>query len=214
MCTHGGPWDKPKTDSEPGKRDDWPEETREKCSTRCCCSVVSDSVTPGTAARRAFVSHYFPELAQTHVHGVSDATQPAQPLSPPSPPACNLSSDSDYHKGIARSPLVCVSTRSLFPPNRHFTRFTALSLSMEIHFYTAGGPGPCPRPLAPGALAAGVRGSRRCSLSSVSGQELKTSPKPPQAGATRDHRLQPRLGGAQGKRPSLYLTTCKCASAW
>ena len=30
----------------------------------------------------------FPELAQTHVHWVSDAVQPSHPLSSPSPPAC------------------------------------------------------------------------------------------------------------------------------
>ena len=37
------------------------------------------------------VHHQFPELAQTHVHRVSDAIQPAHPLSFPSPPAFNLS---------------------------------------------------------------------------------------------------------------------------
>ena len=35
--------------------------------------------------------HQLPELAQTHVHRVSDAIQPFSPLSPPSPPALNLS---------------------------------------------------------------------------------------------------------------------------
>ena len=36
------------------------------------------------------------ELAQTHVHRVSDATQPSHPLSSPSPPAFNLS----QHQGL------------------------------------------------------------------------------------------------------------------
>ena len=36
------------------------------------------------------IHHYLPELAQTHVHRVSDAIQPSQPLSSPSP-AINLS---------------------------------------------------------------------------------------------------------------------------
>ena len=36
------------------------------------------------------IHHYFPALAQTHVHRVSDAIQPSQPLSSPSP-ALNLS---------------------------------------------------------------------------------------------------------------------------
>ena len=33
------------------------------------------------------VHHQFPELAQTHVHRVSDAIQPSHPLPSPSPPA-------------------------------------------------------------------------------------------------------------------------------
>ena len=35
--------------------------------------------------------HQIPELAQTHVHAVSDAIQPSHPLSAPSPPAFNVS---------------------------------------------------------------------------------------------------------------------------
>ena len=38
------------------------------------------------------VHHQLPELAQTHVHWVSDAIPPSHPLSPPSPPAFSLSS--------------------------------------------------------------------------------------------------------------------------
>ena len=37
------------------------------------------------------VLHHLPELAQTHVHWVGDATQPSHPLSSPSPPALNFS---------------------------------------------------------------------------------------------------------------------------
>ena len=37
------------------------------------------------------VHHQLPELAQIHVHRVSDAIQPSHPLSSPSPPAFNLS---------------------------------------------------------------------------------------------------------------------------
>ena len=40
--------------------------------------------TPWTAARFP-VHHQLPELAQTHVHWVSDAIQPSHPLSSPSP---------------------------------------------------------------------------------------------------------------------------------
>ena len=42
------------------------------------------------------VHHQHPELAQTPVHRVSDATEPPHPLSSPSPPAFNLS----QHQGL------------------------------------------------------------------------------------------------------------------
>ena len=42
------------------------------------------------------VHHQLPELAQTHVHRVSDAIQPSHPLSSTSPPAFNLS----QHQGL------------------------------------------------------------------------------------------------------------------
>ena len=45
-----------------------------------------DCSTPGFP-----VYHQLPELAQTHVHLVSDAIQPSDPLSSPSPPAFSLS---------------------------------------------------------------------------------------------------------------------------
>ena len=42
------------------------------------------------------VHHQLPELAQTHVHWVSDAIQPSHPLLSPSPPAFNPS----QHQGL------------------------------------------------------------------------------------------------------------------
>ena len=42
------------------------------------------------------VLHHPPELAQTHVHRVSDAIQPSHPLSLPFPPALNPS----HHQGL------------------------------------------------------------------------------------------------------------------
>ena len=42
------------------------------------------------------VLHHLPELAQTHVHWVSDAIQPSHPLPSPSPPAFYLS----QHQGL------------------------------------------------------------------------------------------------------------------
>ena len=42
------------------------------------------------------VHHQLPDLAQAHVHRVSDVIQPSQPLLSPSPPAVNLS----QHQGL------------------------------------------------------------------------------------------------------------------
>ena len=66
----------------------------------CCCSLAKlcptlcDFIycsTPGFP-----VLHHFLELAQTHVHWVSNAIQPSHPLSSPSPPAFHLS----QHQGL------------------------------------------------------------------------------------------------------------------
>ena len=66
---------------------------------RCCsgsksCPTLCDPMdysTPGFS-----VHHQLWELAQTHVHRVSDTIQPSHPLSSPSPPAFNLS----QHQGL------------------------------------------------------------------------------------------------------------------
>ena len=67
----------------------------QKCSVQSLSQVwlcnPMDCSTPGFS-----VHHQFPELAQTHVHQVSDAIQPSYPLSSPSPPAFNLS----QHQGL------------------------------------------------------------------------------------------------------------------
>ena len=58
------------------------------------CPTLGDPMdcsTPGYP-----VLHCLPELAQTHVHRVSDAIQPSHPPLPPSPPALNLS----QHQGL------------------------------------------------------------------------------------------------------------------
>ena len=49
------------------------------------CNPMNRS-TPGLP-----VHHQLPEFTQTHIHRVSDATQPSHPLSSPSPPAPNPS---------------------------------------------------------------------------------------------------------------------------
>ena len=60
-------------------------------------SVMSDSVTPWTAACQAspYITNQLPELIQTQVHQVSDAIQPSHSLLSPSP-AFNLS----QHQGL------------------------------------------------------------------------------------------------------------------
>ena len=50
------------------------------------------------------VLHQLPELAQTHVHWVSDAIQPSHPLSPPSAFAFNLS----QHQGLFQWVSLCI----------------------------------------------------------------------------------------------------------
>ena len=58
---------------------------------------MSDSLWPMDCSMPAFpILHHFPELAQTHVHLVSDAIQPSHPLSSLSPPAFNVS----QHQGL------------------------------------------------------------------------------------------------------------------
>ena len=66
----------------------------------CCCSVTQSCPTlcnPMDYNMPSFpVLHYFPELAQTHVHWVSDVIQLSHPLSPSFPSAFNLS----QHQGL------------------------------------------------------------------------------------------------------------------
>ena len=49
------------------------------------------------------VFHHLPELAQTHVHWVSDVIQPSHPLLSPSPPAFNLSQHQGLFKWVSPS---------------------------------------------------------------------------------------------------------------
>ena len=49
------------------------------------------------------VHHQLPEIAQTHVHRVSDAIQPSRPLSSLSPPALSLSKHQGLSQGASSS---------------------------------------------------------------------------------------------------------------
>ena len=66
------------------------------CPTLC---DPMDCSTPGFP-----VHHQLPELAQTHVHWVSDAIQPFHPLSSPSSPAFNLSQHQGLFQWVSSSP--------------------------------------------------------------------------------------------------------------
>ena len=67
----------------------------------CCCSVAQSCLTlsnpmechtpPGFP-----VLHHLLQFAQTHIHWISDTTQPSYPLSSPSPPAFDIS----QHQGL------------------------------------------------------------------------------------------------------------------
>ena len=85
----------------------------------CLCYIVSSVAqsrptlcdpmncsTPGLP-----VHHQLPELAQTHVHQVSDAIQPSHPLSSPSPPAFNLSQHWGIFQWISSSHQVAKSMK-------------------------------------------------------------------------------------------------------
>ena len=66
------------------------------------------------------VLHQLPELAQTHVHQVSDAIQPSHPLSPPSSPAFSLSQHQGIFQWVSSSHQVAnVFSFSIRPTNEY-----------------------------------------------------------------------------------------------
>ena len=94
-------------------------------------------------------------------------------------------SDSNYHEGrtLPLSPPVCLSTCTLFPPNKHFTCFTTCRLCGNSFLQSRRA-----RALSlVTGLVARIQCSHCCSLTSISGRELKSCFKPLQAKATRDH---------------------------
>ena len=67
-------------------------------------SVVSNSLWPMDCSMPCFpVFHHLLELAQTHVHWVSDAIQPSHPLSSPSPFAFYLSQHQGFFQWVGSS---------------------------------------------------------------------------------------------------------------
>ena len=80
-----------------GEEENLKQQNSDCCMAQFSCSVMSDSLWPqGLQHARLPFHHRAPELAQTHIHQVSDAIQPSQHLSTPSPPAFNLS----QHQGL------------------------------------------------------------------------------------------------------------------
>ena len=71
----------------------WLSSAAQLCPTLC---DLMDCSIPGFP-----VHHQLLELAQTHVHGVSDAIQPSHPLSSPSPPAPNPSQHQDLFQCVS-----------------------------------------------------------------------------------------------------------------
>ena len=67
------------------------------------------------------VYHQLPELAQTHVHRVTDAIQPSHPLPSPSPPTSNLSQYQDLFQSVLhiRWPKYWSFSFSISPSNEH-----------------------------------------------------------------------------------------------
>ena len=73
----------------------------------CCCLVAQSCLTlcdPMDCSMPGFpVLQHLPELAQTHVHWVSDVIQPSHPLLSTSPPAFNLSQHQSLFQWVSYS---------------------------------------------------------------------------------------------------------------
>ena len=90
----------------------------------CCRSITQSCLTlcnPMDCSTPGFpVLHHLPELAQTHVHRVGDAVQPAHPLLSPTPPALNLSQHQDLFKRVGTLyQMVKVWNFSISPSNEY-----------------------------------------------------------------------------------------------
>ena len=93
-------------------------------------SVMSNSVTPWTAARDFPVLHFLSEFAQTHVHWVGDAIWPLHPLLPPSHPALNLSQHQGLFQRVGSSHLAAKVWSSSFSisPSSEYSRLISFRI--------------------------------------------------------------------------------------
>ena len=81
------------------------------------------------------VLHHHLELAQTHVHWVSDAIQPSHPLSSPSPPAFNLSQDQGLSQWVSSSQTLTCSRLALILELSEYKFYRAQWLTKDILVY-------------------------------------------------------------------------------
>ena len=95
-------------------------------------SPVQLFVTPWTAAHQASQSITNSEFTQTHVHWVSDASQPSHTLSSPSPPALNLS----QHQGLFKWVSSLHQVAKVFHLGTHFNHSSIQWLSCVWLFVT------------------------------------------------------------------------------
>ena len=66
--------------------------------------ILSDCLWPMNRSTAGLpVHHQLPEFTETHVHWVSDASQPSHPLSSPSPPAPNTSQHQNLSQWVNSS---------------------------------------------------------------------------------------------------------------
>ena len=94
--------------------------TSYSCSVAKSCLILSNSMDCSTVGFP--VLHYLPEIAQTHVHWVSDSILPSHPLSSPPPPAFNLSQAQGLFQWVCslhQVAKVLSFSFSISPPNEY-----------------------------------------------------------------------------------------------
>ena len=98
------------------ERGNWKSWLQSVSSVAQSCPTLRDPVDHSMAGLP--VRHQLPELTQTHVHWVGDATQSSHSLSSPPPPAFNLSQHQGLFKWVSYSQRIGVSaSASVLPMN-------------------------------------------------------------------------------------------------
>ena len=88
-----------------------------RCSVARLCSTLWD---PMACSMLGFpVLHHLLDLAQIHVHWVSDVIQPSHPLLPPSPPAFNPSQHQGLFQWVSWWPKYWSFSFSISPSNEY-----------------------------------------------------------------------------------------------